>query len=256
MGNPMLKPLDPFRFLLIAAAGWMNQHQLQVIDYLREENRVLRQQLGGRRLRLSDDQRRRLAAKAKLLGRRLVAEVATIVTPETLLAWHRKVIAQNYDGSGRRGSGRPRTPEEIESLVVRMARENRDWGYERIQGALSNLGHAVGRTTIADAWQCRCEIGQVATSFAKSERPRGQVCTHNQRVLSGSDDPVWGGGTEDRHFAVRKTLPERTQSPGTREPDHQPGAVLWWEDGHSRAATTPGRAVELLLSRGGLRQET
>ena len=93
MGNPMLKPLDPFRFLLIAAAGWMNQHQLQVIDYLREENRVLRQQLGGRRLRLSDDQRRRLAAKAKLLGRRLVAEVATIVTPETLLAWHRKLIA-------------------------------------------------------------------------------------------------------------------------------------------------------------------
>ena len=68
MGNPMLKSLDPFRFLLIAVAGWMNQRQLQVIDYLREENRVLRDQLGGRRLRLSDDQRRRLAAKAKLLA--------------------------------------------------------------------------------------------------------------------------------------------------------------------------------------------
>jgi len=93
MGNPMLKPLDPFRFLLISLAGWINQHQLQVIDYLREENRVMREQLGGRRLRLSDDQRRRLAAKAKLLGRRLLAEVATIVTPETLLPWHRKLIA-------------------------------------------------------------------------------------------------------------------------------------------------------------------
>ena len=150
MGKPMLKPLDPFRFLLIAVAGWMNQHQLQVIDYLREENRVQREQLGGRRFRLTDDQRRRLAAKAKLLGRRLLAEVATIVTPETLLAWHRKLIAQKYDGSGRRRPGRPRTPEEIEALVVRMARENRDWGYERIQGALSNLGHAVGRATIAD----------------------------------------------------------------------------------------------------------
>jgi hypothetical protein len=68
MGNPMLKSLDPFRFLLIAVAGWMNQGQLQVIDYLREENRVLRDQLGGRRLRVSDDQRRRLAAKAKLLA--------------------------------------------------------------------------------------------------------------------------------------------------------------------------------------------
>ena len=146
----MWKPLDPFRFVLIAIAGWMNQHQLQVIDYLREENRVLREQLGGRRLRLSDDQRRRLAAKAKVLGRRILAEVATIVTPETLLAWHRRLIAQKYDGSGRRQPGRPRTPEEIEALVVRMAQENLDWGYERIQGALSNLGHIIGRTTIAE----------------------------------------------------------------------------------------------------------
>src|SRR6516164_2085936 len=113
--------LNPFRFLLIAVAGWMNQRQLQVIDYLRDENRVLREQLGGRRLRLSDDQRRRLAAKAKLLSRRLLAEVASIVTPETLLAWHRKLIAQKYDVSGRRRPDRPRTPREIETLVVRMA---------------------------------------------------------------------------------------------------------------------------------------
>jgi hypothetical protein len=150
MGNPMLKPLDPFRFLLVAVAGWMNQSQLQVIDCLREENRVLREQLGGRRLRLSDDERRRLAAKAKLLGRRILGEVATIVTPETLLAWHRKLIAQKYDGSGHRRPGRPRTPEEIEALIVRMAQENRGWGYERIHGALSNLGHTIGCTTIAD----------------------------------------------------------------------------------------------------------
>src|SRR5258708_39250783 len=96
----MPRVLDPFRFVLIAVAGWMNQHQLQIIDYLREENRVLREQLSGRRMRFNDDQRRRLAAKAKGLGRRLRAEVATIVTPETLLAWHRKLIAQKYDGSG------------------------------------------------------------------------------------------------------------------------------------------------------------
>jgi len=96
----MPRVLDPFRFVLIAVAGWMNQRQLQIIDYLREENRVLREQLGGRRVRLNDDQRRRLAAKAKGLGRKILAEVATIVTPETLLAWHRKLIAQKYDGSG------------------------------------------------------------------------------------------------------------------------------------------------------------
>ena len=82
--------LDPFRFVLITVAGWMNQRQLHVIEYLREENRVLREHLGDRRLRLNDDQRRRLAAKAKGIGRRLLAEVATIVTPDTLPAWHRR----------------------------------------------------------------------------------------------------------------------------------------------------------------------
>ena len=114
----MPRVLDPFRFVLIAVAGWMNQRQLQIIDYLREENRVLR----GRRVWLNDDQRRRLAAKAKGLGRKLLAEVATIVTPETLLAWHRKLIAQKYDGSGKRGPGRPRTAGDIEALVVRSGK--------------------------------------------------------------------------------------------------------------------------------------
>ena len=127
----------------------MNQRQLQVIEYLREENRVLREQLGNRRLRLDDDQRRRLASKAKGLGRKLLGEVATIVTPETLLAWHRKLIAEKYDGSRKRGPGRPPTSGEIEALVVRMANENRDWGYRRIQGALANLGHEIARSTIA-----------------------------------------------------------------------------------------------------------
>src|SRR3954454_6100121 len=145
----MLRVLDPFRFVLIAVAGWMNQHQVQMIEYLREENRVLREQLGDRRLRFTDDQRRRLAAKAKGLGRKLLAEIATIVTPETLLAWHRKLIALKYDGSPKPGPGRPRTAGEIEALVLRLAEENRDWGYRRIQGALSHLGHKLARSTIA-----------------------------------------------------------------------------------------------------------
>jgi putative transposase len=146
----MPRVLDPFRFVLIAVRGWMNRHQLQIIDYLREENRVLREQLGGRRVRFNDDQRRRLAAKAKGLGRKILVEFATIVTPETLLAWHRKLIAKKYDGTARRGPGRPRTTKEIETWVVRMAEENRDWGYRRIQGALSNLGHEIARSTIAE----------------------------------------------------------------------------------------------------------
>jgi hypothetical protein len=136
----MTKSLDPFRFLLITVAGWMNQQQLQLIDYLREENRVLREQLGEKRLRFNDDQRRRLAAKAKELGSKLLREVATIVTPETLLAWHRRLIAQKYDGSGKRGCGRPRKSGEIEDLVVRLAKENRSWGVSANSGSTVQSG--------------------------------------------------------------------------------------------------------------------
>jgi transposase InsO family protein len=128
----------------------MNQQQQLAIDYLREENRVLKEQLGGRSLRLNDDQRRRLAAKAKRLGRRVLARMATIVTPETLLTWHRTLIARKYDGTAQRGPGRPRTDSALEALVVRMAEENRDWGYRRILGALANLGHQLGRGTVAN----------------------------------------------------------------------------------------------------------
>ena len=85
----MSRLLDPFRFVLIALSGWMNYRQSQLIEYLQEENRVLREQLGDQRLRFTDDQRRRLAAKAKGLGRKVLLQLNTIVTPETLLAWHR-----------------------------------------------------------------------------------------------------------------------------------------------------------------------
>src|SRR5688572_28526945 len=95
----MESSLDPVSFLLVSIAGWMNRHQQSVIEYLIEENLILREQIGSRRLRFNDDQRRRLAAKAKKLGRKLLAQVATNVTPQTLLAWHRKLIAKKYDGS-------------------------------------------------------------------------------------------------------------------------------------------------------------
>ena len=86
--------LNLFQFVVIVLAGWMNQRQQNVIEYLREENRVVREQLGERRLRFTDDQRRRLAVRAWGLGRKLLAQVATLVTPDTLLAWHRKLMAQ------------------------------------------------------------------------------------------------------------------------------------------------------------------
>jgi hypothetical protein len=108
----MRSVLDPFQFVVIAIAGWMNPHQQQVVvEYLLEENRVLREQIGSRRMRFNDGQRRRLAVRAKKLGRRVLNELATIVTPETLLAWHRKLSVEKYDGSASRMPGRPRMTE-------------------------------------------------------------------------------------------------------------------------------------------------
>ena len=128
--------------LIAMVAGWLQRHQQQVITYLLEENRVLKAQLGGRRLRLTDTERRRLATLAHPLGRQRLKEMATLVTSDTLLRWYKRLIAQKFDGSRhRRPLGRPRVTEEIEQLVVQMAEENTTWGYRRIQGALANLGY-------------------------------------------------------------------------------------------------------------------
>jgi len=135
--------------LIAMVAGWLQRHQQQVITYLLEENRVLKAQLGGRRLRLTDTDRRRLATLAHPLGRQRLKEVAILVTPDTLMRWYKRLIAQKFDGSKqRRQRGRPRVAEEIELLVVRMAEENRTWGYRRIQGALANLGHQIDKLTV------------------------------------------------------------------------------------------------------------
>ena len=140
--------VDPFSFVVVAVAGWMSRHQQEVISYLIEENRVLREQMGNRRLKFNDDQRRRLAAKAKKLGRKTLGQVATIAAPETLLTWYRTLIGGNQAGKVRRSPGRPPTRREIAALAVRMAEENHSWGYRRIQGALTNLGHDLAHNTV------------------------------------------------------------------------------------------------------------
>jgi putative transposase len=144
----MTAELLPLRLLLVTLAGWVNRHQQEVIDYLVEENRVLHEQLGGWRVRLNDDQRRRLAGRGRRLGRQLLRQVATIVMPDTILRWHRRLIAQKWTFTSRR-PGRPGVMREISSLIVRMATENPRWGYSRIPGALRNLDHRVARSTVA-----------------------------------------------------------------------------------------------------------
>jgi transposase InsO family protein len=142
--------LLPLRPLLMMFAGWVNRHQVDVIKYLREENRLLKERLGGRRLRFTDAERRRLARKAHASGRKVLHELETLVTPDTLLRWYRQLVAFKWNYAHRRGPGRPRLMQTIVDLVLRMARENPSWGYSRIQGALANLGHEVARATIAN----------------------------------------------------------------------------------------------------------
>ncbi len=130
-----MKP-KPWSFLLVALSGGLNRKQQDVIDYLQEENRALLGHLGGKRLRLNDAQRAGLAVKGEALGRKLLREIATLFTPETILGWCRKLVARKYDGSRRRDPGRPPQPQEICELVLRMAGENPRWGLTRIRGAL------------------------------------------------------------------------------------------------------------------------
>jgi putative transposase len=138
----------PLQFLAAWLAVWLGRALQDQVDYLKAENRVLMNSLGTNKLRLTGADRRRLAVLAKKLGRKALAEVATIASPETILRWYRELVAKEGDGRKRRGPGRPKKRGEIAKLAVRMARENETWGYTRIKGALQNLGHEIGRNTI------------------------------------------------------------------------------------------------------------
>jgi hypothetical protein len=132
--------------VLMALTGWLDRRERQAVAYFVEENRLLRRQLGGQRLQLTDDDRRRLAARAYQVGRAALREIPTIATPDTLLRWHRQLIARKWTYA-RKSAGRT-VLFEIRQLVVRMATENPTRGYTRIQGALENVGYRVGRSTI------------------------------------------------------------------------------------------------------------
>ena len=144
--------LHPWQFCLIGVAGWINRSQQEAMEYLRTENQVLREVVGKKRILLNDDQRRRLAAKGKVLGLARLREVAGFVTPETILRWHRQLVARKWVYSDKRVAqvGRPETKQEIVDLVLKFARENPTWGYDRIQGALANLGFDVSDQTVGN----------------------------------------------------------------------------------------------------------
>ena len=142
----------PWQLFFLILVGWVSRQQQEAIEYLRTENQVLKEKLGKKRILLSDEQRRRLAVKGKILGRKRLQEIGTLFTPDTILRWHRMLVARKWDTSDRRGKtgGRPPVDDEIERLILRFARENPTWGYDRIQGALANLGHEVSDQTVGN----------------------------------------------------------------------------------------------------------
>jgi transposase InsO family protein len=143
--------LQPWQLLLTILAGLINRQQQEVIEYLRTENQVLKETHSKRRIRLNDDQRRRLAVRGKVLGRKVLGQIGATFSPDTILRWHRQLIAEKWDYSDRRKVvKRPRVQPEIVELVLRMARDNSSWGYDRIQGALANLRHNISDTTVGN----------------------------------------------------------------------------------------------------------
>jgi transposase InsO family protein len=139
----------PLQFLILLVAGFLQRLQKMAIDYLLAENRVLRERLGPKRLRFTNAERRLLAGKGKRVGRRLLEEIATLASPETLLRWYRRLVAAKYDGSAnssKKGACGKRS--DATTQLMTMARENPGWGYTRLRGALKNVGFELVRSTI------------------------------------------------------------------------------------------------------------
>jgi putative transposase len=189
-------------FLLMIVSGWVHRHQLLVIEFLQAENRLLKERLRGKRIRFTDAERALLARKAKAVGRKALLELDTIASPDTLLRWHRRLVAQKWTFAERRAAGRSGIMRHISELIVRMAQENPRWGYTRIQGALANLSHKVGRGTIANV----LKRNGIEPSPERSRRtPWSTFLKAHWKVLAASDFltvEVWTGRGPVTHYLL------------------------------------------------------
>src|SRR5258708_13207215 len=139
--------------ILAYVTGTVDQELLARNEYLAAENRIIKAELKGR-LKLSDAERGVLGEICHRLGRKVLADVATIARRDTILGWYCKLVARKFDGSkARRGPGRPRIKREVEQLIIRMASENQGWGFDRIAGALANLGDAGSDQTVGNVFR-------------------------------------------------------------------------------------------------------
>jgi transposase len=165
-------------------AGHVDEELLLRNEYLAAENEILHSKLSGR-LQLTNSERMRLAKLGKRLGLKALKEVAAIVKPETILTWYRKLVAKKFDGSARRGkSGRRRVDEEVEKLVLRMVDENPTWGYDRVAGALSNLGHDISDETVGNILR---RNGVPPAPRRKPDIPWSEFIERHQDVIAACD---------------------------------------------------------------------
>ena len=218
--------------LLAYVTGLVNQQLLLQNEYLAAENRILRSYLPAR-LRLSDPERSTRAEIGKRLGRRGLEQVACVGKPDTILAWYRRLIARKFDGSKRRSyPGRPPIDGETEALIVRMARQNSGWGYDRIVGALANLGHRVSDQTVANGLR-RYGISQENERYT----PRIEYAFPNwirrrcNRELRGPFSlPV----RRHVHSCFLRSAPPGTQHPAELFSDHGPDVLILPNAAHIR----------------------
>jgi hypothetical protein len=195
-----LMPDNNWARLLAYVTGLVNQKLLLQNEYLIAENRILRAYLPAR-MRLSDPERSTLAEIGKRLGRTALQQVACVAKPDTILAWYRRLIARKFDGSKFRTSpGRPRITPEAEALIVRFARENSGWGYDRIVGALANLGHPVSDQT----------VGNILRRYG-SNRHRSEAKIPPGGISSPPTWPSWQVPTS----SLLKCLPGEVSPPTT-----------------------------------------
>src|ERR1700716_4233420 len=170
--------------ILAYVTGTVDQALLARNEYLAAENRIMKARLKGR-LKLSDAERGALGEIGHRLGRKVLADVATVARPDTILGWYRKLVARKFDGSkARRGPGRPRIKREVEQLIIRMASENRDWGYDRIVGALANLGYEISDQTVGNVLQ---RHGRPPAPERKRTTPWAGFIRPHLGLLAGTD---------------------------------------------------------------------
>jgi hypothetical protein len=177
----MSLPARPFHLFALALAGLLNRRQAAAVEYLREENRVLRSRLPEVRLRFTDAERTRPAVRGAELGRALLADVATLASPDTILRWHRKLVAAKWTFNEKSKSDRAGLMVKIGALAVRFANDDPTRGYDRIQGALKNVGHVVAPNAVKKALKAggvralrSPPTAQNCNAFA--ERFAGTVC--------------------------------------------------------------------------------